>query len=291
MSHDTLNKIILALAIVATTLSLAYAAPQRKPVQPQPSSYLIEVESGRVLHATNETESISIASMTKIMTVLAVVEAGQDMSEMLTVVGREGSSRIRRGMQLSRRDLVELTLVSSDNLASRTLIEHYPEGGVAGIIAMNNIAERIGARNSSFVEPSGLLAANKSTASDIALITREAARHSIFTEMSRREQSAIQMEQISRAKKIVHWIRGNNTNPFAHEVNNYEIIVAKTGLTRAAGWCLTMMFRYNQKTYILVTAGNRDKFARRKVADYLIALATEYKYRIKVEEYDRLGGS
>jgi len=124
MSHDTLNKIILALAIIATTLSLAYGASPRKPVQPQPSSYLIEVESGRVLHATNETESISIASMTKIMTVLAVVEAKQDMSEMLTVVGREGSSRIRRGMQLSRRDLIELTLLSSDNLASRTLIEH-----------------------------------------------------------------------------------------------------------------------------------------------------------------------
>lgn len=290
MSHTTLSKIIIILAVLATVLNLVWAAPARKPQPPQPSAILIEVESGRVLHATNEKESISIASMTKVMTVLAILEARQDMDEILTVVGREGSSRIRRGMQLSRRDLIELTLVSSDNLAARTLIEHYPEGGISGIIAMNNIAEQLGAVNSSFVEPSGLLAANKSTARDMAVITREAARYPIFTEMANREKSDIRLEQISRAKKIVQWIRGNNTNPFAHEVNNYEIIVAKTGLTRAAGWCLTMMFRYNQKTYIMVTAGNRDKFARRKTADYLIALATDYKYRIRLEESGYEGG-
>jgi D-alanyl-D-alanine endopeptidase (penicillin-binding protein 7) len=149
---------------------------------------------------------------------------------------------------------------------------------------MNHIAERIGADDSSFVEPSGLLAANKSTVEDMVRITREAARHPIFTEMANREKSEIKLEQISRARKIIRWIRGNNTNPFAHEDNNYEIIVAKTGLTRAAGWCLTMMFKYQGRTYIMVTAGNRDKFARKKIADYLIALVTDDRYRIRIQE-------
>lgn len=287
--NNTLSKIIIVLAVLATVLNLAYAAPPRQPA-PQPSAMLIEVESGRVLHATNEQSTISIASMTKVMTVLAIMEARQDLDEVLTVTGRESSSRIRRGMRLSRRDLIELTLVSSDNLAARTLIEHYPESGVAGIVSMNHIAERIGAHASSFVEPTGLLAGNKSTAQDLVLITQAAAQWPIFTEMANREKSSIKIEKASRARKIIQWIRGNNTNPFAHEPVDYEIIVAKTGLTRAAGWCLTMMFKYKQKTYVMVTAGNRDKFARKRVADYLIALVTDDRYRVRLTESGYEGG-
>ena len=284
MKHDTLAKIILILVVLSATMNLAFGKTIKRPT-PTPSSILVEVDSGRVLHSTRPNEPVSIASMTKLMTVLAVIESYQDLDEMLTVTGRERSSRIRRGWKISRQDLIELTLVNSDNLAARTLLTNYPGGLDAGITAMNLIADRIGARDSTFVGPSGLLDGNRSTVSDIVKITVEASRHKIFTDMANKERSDIRAERrVSRTKKIMQWVKGNNTNPFSHEENDFSIIAAKTGLTSAAGWCLTMMIKYQGKTYALVTTGNSNKEARRRMADYLISLATDQRYQVNIGE-------
>lgn len=279
-------RILASLFLMLMSLGL-----QAGPRSPQPSSILYDIATRRVIHDVNANHLVSIASMTKIATVLTVLKAEQNMDEMVTVVGREGSRRIRPGMRLSRRDLIELTLISSDNLAARTLIEAYPSGGVSGIMAMNAIAEELEAYDTTFVEPTGLMAGNRSTMADMIKITMEAAKYPIFREMANKESAAVQAEQLGKARKIIRaLIKGNNTNPFVHEPGNFEILVAKTGLTSAAGWCLTMMINYNGKDYVLITAGNRDKQSRKRMADYLIALVTDDQYRIHIKANDRLEG-
>lgn len=274
------------LVILALLPALAVAANSPKK-QPQPSSILYDVTAQKVIHDINANHLVSIASMTKIMTVLAVLKAEQNMDEMLVVQGREGSRRIRAGMRMTRRDLIELTLVSSDNLAARTLIETYPNGGVSGIMAMNVIAEELGADDTTFIEPTGLMAGNRSTMADMIKITAEAAKYPIFREMANKTTASVQAEQVGRARRIMRGlITGNNTNPFAHESSDFQILVAKTGLTSAAGWCLTMMIIYDQRTYILVTAGNRDRQSRKRMADYLIALSTNNRYQLAIKNDD-----
>lgn len=284
MDHNRrLFKIILVLMLLSATMNMAFGKQKKEP--PTPSSILVEVESGKVLHSNRANSPVSIASMTKLMTVLAVIEASQDLAETLTVTGRERSSRIRPGWKISRQDLIELTLVNSDNLAARTLLANYPGGAAAGLEAMNRIADRLGARDTTYVGPSGLLDGNKSTVSDIVKITTEAARHKIFTDMANKERSDIRAERrVSRTKKIMQWIQGNNTNPFTHQDTDFKIIAAKTGLTTAAGWCLTMMIQHQSRTYVLVTTGNRNKEERKRMADFLIALATDQRYQVNIGE-------
>ncbi len=287
MNQKRLTTVILILSLLLAILSTAYAAPKR--VAPVPTAILYDLTAKRVLYEQNSQALISIASMTKILTVLAVLKAEQNLNEVLKVTGREGSPRIRSGMLMTRIDLIELTLVSSDNLAARTLIEHHPNGYASGILAMNRIAEELGAKNTNIQEPTGLSADNKSTAEDLVKITQESGKYELFTRFANRERSEIQAEQVSKAKRFFYWIRGNNTNPFVHEPGQIQILSAKTGLTSAAGWCLTMMFSYNGNRYVLVTAGNRNRVDRKRVADMLIERVTNYQYRVKIADTDESG--
>ncbi len=287
MSQRHLTIVILILSVLFAILNVAYGAPKNnKQVMPTPTAILYDVSLGQVLYETNANFTISIASMTKILTALTVLKANQDLNEIIVVKGREVSPRIRSGMRMTRIDLVELTLVSSDNLAARTLIEHYPGGYERGIESANKLAQDLGATDTKIVEPTGLLADNRSTVMDLVKLTVESSKHELFTRFANRERSEIQAEQVSKAKRIYQWIRGQNTNPFVHESGQIQILSAKTGLTSAAGWCLTMMFSYKGSKYVIVTAGNRTKQDRKKVADMLIEKITNYEYRIKFTDPD-----
>ena len=291
MDHKRLTTIILILSIVLAILSTATQAAPRKSQRsvPTQSAILYDLTSNRVLYDNNANAVVSIASMTKLLTVLTVLRAEQDLNEVIRVTGREGSPRIRPGMLMTRFDLIELTLVSSDNLAARTLIEHYPTGYASGIVNMNRVAEDLGAVNTNIQEPTGLSADNKSTMMDLVKITRETSRHELFARFANRERSEIQAEQNNRAKRVYHWIRGNNTNPFVHDPGQIQILSAKTGLTNAAGWCLTMMFSYNGNRYVVITAGNRNKADRKRTADQLIQLATNNEYSVRITDFGHDG--
>ena len=278
------------LAIIVLVLASTLAHASKKPSRPrvEPASIVYDVSAGRIIHAVNETGHISIASMTKMVTVLTVLEANQDMSEVIAVRGREGSSRIRVGMDLTRFDLIELAMVSSDNLAARTLIEHYPGGYQAGISAMNELVRSIGAVNTTLVEPTGLMAANTSTAEDLVKITQQTLKYPVFKRFANQTSAEVRAEKVSKARRVIMWITGRTTNPFAGEQTNFEILSFKTGLTSAAGWCLTMLVNYNNHQYVLVTAGNSSKQARRMQAEKLIQSITNQQYTLNVADSARL---
>ena len=250
----------------------------------QPSSILFDVDSQTSLIEHNASGVISIASMTKMITVLAVLESRQDLTETITVTGREGSPRIRSGMRLTRLDVIKLALVASDNLAARTLIENFTGGYQAGINSMNAFVHSIGATSTTLVEPTGLLAANTSTAEDMVKVAQAAAKYSLFTQLANQPLAQVNVEQINKTKHILRQVTGVSTNPFVLAPVNFKMLAVKTGFTNAAGWCITMLVSYNNHRYVLVTAGNATKQARKMQADKLIQQITNQPLTTKVAD-------
>ena len=270
--------------LVLSTGVMAQTKSKPTKIRVEPSSILYDVGAGRTLHEHNATNTISIASMTKMIAVLTVFDANQDLTETIRVIGKEGSNKIRVGMMLSRADLVELAMVASDNLAARTLMEHYPGGYARGIEAMNALSYRLGATHTSVIEPTGLFAANTSTAGDIVKITQAAGQHAVFARFANQKTAEVRAERVSKTRRVFQWITGGTTNPFANEPVKFEMLAFKTGFTTAAGWCLTMLVSYNNRQYILVTAGNPSKQARKIQADRLIQQITNQQYRLDIAE-------
>jgi hypothetical protein len=271
-----LKKLMLVWSLVICTTALAAAAPRKhatppiRRIAPIPSSIVYDVEQKKNVYEVNSSGIVSIASMTKMITVLTVLEADQDLNEMITVIGKESSPRIRAGQRMSRSDVIELALVASDNLAAHTLIENYPTGYTNGIQAMNQLVQRLGAVSTVIVEPTGLMADNKSTVNDLTKIAQAAGTYSMFGRFANMPRAQVQVEQVSKKKHIFQWIAGNSTNPFVLQPVNFQMLAVKTGFTSAAGWCITMLVFYNNHRYVLVTTGNPSKQARKMQADNLI---------------------
>ncbi|CAB4220542.1 DacC D-alanyl-D-alanine carboxypeptidase [uncultured Caudovirales phage] len=219
------------------------------------------------------------------ITVLTVLEANQDLNETITIIGKESSPRIRKGQRMSRSDVIELALVASDNLAAHTLIENYPTGYSNGVRAMNELVQRLGAVSTVIVEPTGLMADNKSTVNDMTKIAQAAGTYSMFSRFANMPRAQVQVEQVSKKKHIFQWIVGNSTNPFVMQPVNFQMLAVKTGFTSAAGWCITMLVSYNNHRYVLVTTGNPSKQARKMQADNLIQrMITNQQAQVEVAD-------
>lgn len=277
--QDAMKKLLVSLLI--TFALTANAKPNKQTVQP--SSVVYSIADGKILSSTNENAEVSIASMTKLITVLTVLNSGQSLSEVIKVKGPVPSPRIRSSMELTRYDLIELAMVSSDNLAARALIENYTGGYQSGIEAMNAFVQSLGATNTVLVEPTGLLGANKSTMLDLIKITRATARHpEVFSRFAGLKESEVRVEKVSKAKRVAQWVVGRSTNPFVHEYKPFEIQAFKTGFTSSAGWCITMLVQYNHQQYVIITAGNKTKQARKMQADTLIQKITNQQYQLDI---------
>jgi len=283
MKIKTLLLIAIVLAADATQAGSVYQHAN-KPVR-EPSSILFDVDSQTSLVEHNALNIISIASMTKMITVLTVLESRQDLSETITVIGREGSPRIRPGMRLARRDVIELALVASDNLAARTLMENFTGGYTNGIRSMNAFVQGIGAVSTTLVEPTVLVSDNVSTMQDMVKVAQAAAKYSLFGLLANKPMVQVSAEQTNKTKRTLRQITGVSTNPFVLAPVNFEMLAAKTGFTNAAGWCIIMLVSHNNHRYVLVTAGNATKQARKMQADKLIQQLTNQQLPIKVVDF------
>jgi len=283
-----LKTLLLIALVLATNIAQARSVQHRANKQlHEPSTILFDVDTQKSISAHNATGIISIASMTKMITVLTVLDAQQDLTEIITVSGREPSPRIRSGMRLARRDVLELSLVSSDNFAARTLIENYPGGYQVGIKSMNAFVQRIGATSTTLVEPTGLLAANTSTAEDMVKVAQAAAKHSLFGVFANQPHAQVWAE-VNKSKHRSRRITGNSTNPFVQTPVNFEMLAVKTGFTTAAGWCITMLVSYHNHRYVLVTTGNPTKQARKMQADKLIQQITNQRSPVEIADIQRV---
>ena len=208
-------------------------------------SWLETDDQGNLIEGSNITEVRSIASITKLMTVMAVLDLKQDMQEKIG--------------KFTRGQLVQLALVKSDNDAAKALCDNFPGGRFECIRFMNEKANYLGMYRTKFVEPTGLSPMNISTALDLLKLVFEA-RH--YPEIVKASQTPVLNIQIGN--KVLSF---RNTNPVIGK--RYNFIVSKTGSTKAAGSCIVVMVDTDLGRRIVILLGAKAG-KRLPEAEYIV---------------------
>jgi D-alanyl-D-alanine endopeptidase (penicillin-binding protein 7) len=220
---------------------------------------VMDQETNEVLFSKNPGAVLPIASLTKLMTALVVVEAQQPLDEMLTVTPEDidlekGShSRLAVGTQLTREEMLHLALMSSENRAANALGRHYPGGLRSFVIAMNHKAAELGMSGTRYVEPTGLSSRNQSSARDLATLVDAAYQHPLI-----RELSTSQEYQVVVGRRNLQY---RNTNGLVRNPT-WEIGLQKTGYISEAGRCLVMQASLAGRKLIMVFLDSAGKYSR-----------------------------
>jgi serine-type D-Ala-D-Ala endopeptidase (penicillin-binding protein 7) len=259
---------VMAMAVVLPAL-LGHAAaraaaqdsvrPQSQPEVRSHAFYVLDESDATVLAARHEHVPVPIASITKLMTALVVLEVGQPMDEMLAITaedvrGTPGShSRLAPGARLSREDLLRLALMSSENRATHALCRRYPDGLAACVRAMNDKAAALGMGTARFVEPTGLSSRNVASPEDLAKLVLAASANPLVRDYS---TAASHMVLVNRQP-----IEYRNTNLL---VGNpaWQVSVQKTGYISEAGRCLVMQAVIDGRQVVIVLLNSYGKLTR-----------------------------
>ena len=223
------------------------------------SALVLDQATGEVLYEKNAQAVLPIASITKLMTAMVVLDARPDLNEMLTIgeddvdLLKGTHSRLRVGTQLSREEMLRLALMSSENRAASALSRHYPGGREAFVSAMNQKAQALGMTESRFEDPTGLTAANVSSARDLVKMVDAAHRYPLI-----REFSTTPGDQLVVAGRTQQF---NNTNSLVKSPT-WDIGLSKTGYINEAGKCLVMQAWLNNKPTIIVLLDSWGKMTR-----------------------------
>jgi D-alanyl-D-alanine endopeptidase (penicillin-binding protein 7) len=208
-------------------------------------AWLIADENGKILEGNHTTEVRSIASITKLMTVMVVLDSGQPLLE---VVPKKLYKK-----QFTRLELINLALVHSDNNAARILCEFYHGGLSSCVRAMNDKALTLGMYRSEFTEPTGLYDTNVSTAEDLIKLVQAASYYVAINKASNTGVLSIPMNK----KKIATF---NNTNTLVGK--GTEFIVSKTGWIRKSGGCIVMMLKTTNGIRTVIVLGSKNTKTR-----------------------------
>jgi D-alanyl-D-alanine endopeptidase (penicillin-binding protein 7) len=225
---------------------------------------VIDQSSSETLFEKNSHVALPIASITKLMTSLVVVEANQNLDEILTVSEedvdrkRYSHSRLRIGSQLTRANMLHIALMSSENRAAATLGRHYPGGLPAFIAAMNAKAVELGMTNSRFADPTGLSSANVSSARDLARLVVAAYQHPLIREYSTDSHYAVEPGGPT--------LEYRNSNGLI-ENPEWAIGLQKTGYIAEAGRCLVMQVNVAGRPVVMVVLDSKTKQSRLADAD------------------------
>src|SRR5450830_1521635 len=224
---------------------------------------VIDQASSQVLFEKNSSVALPIASVTKLMTSLVVVEARQNMEETLTVTDddvdrqKHSSSRLRVGAQLSRDDMLHIALMSSENRAASALGRNYPGGLPAFVAAMNAKAQSLGMNDTRYVDSSGLSKQNVASARDLARLALAAYEHPMLREFSTDPKAVV--ERNGRP------VQFGTTNGLVTPNSGWEIGLQKTGFINEAGRCVMMQAVIEGRAVIMVLLDAKGSAAR--VAD------------------------
>ena len=209
-------------------------------------SWLETDDKGNLIEGSNITEVRSIASITKLMTVMAVIDSNPNMQEKIGKYTRE--------------QLIQMALVKSDNNAAKALCDNFPGGRFECIKYMNSKAIYLGMLRTKFVEPTGLSPMNISTALDLLRLVFESSH---YLEIVKASQTAVLT--IKTGKQVQTF---NNTNPIVGK--RHSFIVSKTGTTNAAGGCIVMMLDTEVGRRIVIVLGSKNGKVRIPEAEYIV---------------------
>lgn len=234
--------------------------PQRLALQS--AAVLVQDQAtGTVLFEKNSNAVLPIASITKLMTAMVVLDAQPDPQEMLTIGDQDVDtlkgtrSRLRVGTQLTREEMLRLALMSSENRAASALSRHYPGGRPAFVAAMNAKTRALGLNDTRFEDPTGLTAANVSSPHDLAKMVDAAHQYPLI-----REFSTTAEDEVTIAGRTQQF---RNTNTLVRNSNSsWDIGLSKTGYINEAGKCLVMQAWINSKPVIIVLLDSLGKMTR-----------------------------
>lgn len=220
---------------------------------------VLDQGSSEVLFEKNANVALPMASITKLMTGLVVVEANQDMNEVLTVTNDDvdhekfTTSRLRVGSQMTRSSMLHIALMSSENRAAAALGRNYP-GGVQGFVAaMNAKARELGMNETRYVDSSGLSSRNIASARDLAKLVAFAYHQPLL-----RQYSTDPHSQVDAGGRIMQY---NNTN-YLVKSPDWDIGLQKTGFINEAGRCLVMQAVIQGRPVIMVFLDSKGKQSR-----------------------------
>lgn len=237
---------------LTTCVALACLNVSAKPEHLSAKSYLL-VEDNKVLEAHDVETVRSIASVTKLMTVLVVLEANQDLTERIKY----------KNLVLSRLELVNLALVHSDNLASTILCNNYTTGYQDCIRRMNYTAHELGMSDTKYVDPTGLSTFNVSSANDLLKLLNKVEQNQIFIDAAK-----LTTVTVPGKKPITY----RNTNPLIG--TGIDFLASKTGTTKAAGGCIVLSIRTETGIRRLIILGSKNARTRIPEAQTLLRIAS-----------------
>lgn len=242
----------------------------RAPQGPSARAVLVvDRETGKVLYEKNSNEVLPIASITKLMAAMTVLDSGVDLDEPVLLnreddLGSRGRrrSRLRVSEPLTRDELLRLMLMSSENKAAYALARSHPEGFDEFVRLMNEKAQQLGMFDTRFVEPTGLSDQNVSTAWDLKRLLLEANNYPLIRDYS---TSLVHELQIGRSQ-----LRYVNSNRLVR-AGGWDIELQKTGTTAKAGKCVIMLATMAGRPVAVVLLNAHGKLGRVRDAKWLRA--------------------
>lgn len=255
MKISSLSIIALAGVLVAALV----AAPAAAQVRLDPGALelasaqaaVADLASGEVLFTKHAERQVPIASVTKLMSAVVVLDSGAPLDDWLTIVARAQAapanaySRIRIGSELRRGDLLRIMLMASENQAAYVLSRHHPGGREAFVAAMNDKAAELGMHTTRFVDASGLSADNRSTAADLLRLVAAAMDYEIIRDYTRTTSFTAQFHNPR------YTLQYGNTNLLVHR-ESWDVALSKTGYLQVAGRCLAMVANIDGRPIAMV---------------------------------------
>ncbi|MCC5886257.1 MAG: D-alanyl-D-alanine endopeptidase [Gammaproteobacteria bacterium] len=214
-------------------------------------AHVVALDTGETLYAKHAETAAPIASITKLMTALVVLESAADLDEWLPIVERDRAapanawSRLRIGSEARRRDLLRIALMSSENLAAHLLGRHHPDGYAAFVATMNERARELGMTATRFVDTTGLSSDNTSTAADLTHLLAESWKYPLLREYSVTTNFQVQFRNPSYSLPY------GNTNRLTRN-GRWDVGLSKTGYLNAAGRCLVMITEIDSRPVAVV---------------------------------------
>jgi D-alanyl-D-alanine carboxypeptidase/D-alanyl-D-alanine endopeptidase (penicillin-binding protein 7) len=243
---------------VAALLMSLSAAAMALPLGSQ-SVLVVEDDTGKILVEKNANAVVPIASLTKLMTAMVVLDAKQDMNEEIEIdkvdvdMLKHSTSRVPVGANIARADVLQLALMSSDNRAAASLARTYPGGSAAFKAAVNAKIQMLGMTQTVIEEPTGLSPNNRSTAADLVKMASAAAKYDDIRRITTDTKDIITI----KGRKVEY----HNTNRLVG-AKGWDIGMSKTGYTEEAGRCLIMRIKSAGKNATVVLLNAKANSAR-----------------------------
>jgi D-alanyl-D-alanine endopeptidase (penicillin-binding protein 7) len=234
------RKLVILFGLLVSTYSYAFSWPNVTA-----KTWLVADDKGQIIQSQQPDQVRSIASISKLMLAMVVLDARQKLDEPLG--------------NFTRQQLITMALVRSDNRAAQDLCDSYPGGKNACVRAMNVKAKLLGMTQTSFVEPTGLSVFNVSTARELIKLVQAASTYPEIVQAAETSEVKIQMRK--------RWFVFKNTNPIIGK--RHKFIVSKTGYINASGGCIVMMLDTDVGKRIVIVLGSKNTHTRIPEAEFI----------------------